>query len=89
MAAVEVCIMFTFLKSLSDQGWYIGYTEDVYRRLNEHNSEKNASTHPRRPFTLIYYEAYLQTRRSRTRKVLKSGSGCRFLEKQMKNYLTP
>ena len=46
------------LKSLVDQKLYIGYTEDLRRRLKEHNNGENISTKHRRPFELIYYEGY-------------------------------
>lgn len=76
------------LRSLADQGWYIGYTENIERRLNDHNMGKNTSTKPRRPLILIYYEAYLNKFDALGReKFLKSGSGRRFLEKQMRFYL--
>ncbi len=77
------------LKSLSDQGWYIGFTENIERRLDDHNSGKNISTHARRPFIVIYYEAYLHKLDALGReKFLKSGAGRRFLEKQMQHYLS-
>ncbi|MBP9864065.1 GIY-YIG nuclease family protein [Patescibacteria group bacterium] len=76
------------LKSLLDGGWYIGYTEDVHRRLLDHNSGKNISTYVRRPFILIYYEAYLHKLNALGReKFLKSGSGRKFLEKQMRHFI--
>ena len=76
------------LKSLTDQGWYIGYSEDVHQRLGDHNAGKNVSTKSRRPLILIYYEAYLNKLDALGReKFLKSGSGRRFLEKQMRHYL--
>lgn len=76
------------LQSQKDHGWYIGYSADVERRLVEHNSGKNVSTHLRRPFRLIYYEAHLHKMDALGReKFLKSGAGRRFLEKQMRNYL--
>ncbi|MBP9869307.1 GIY-YIG nuclease family protein [Patescibacteria group bacterium] len=76
------------LRSLTDGGWYVGFTEDVDRRLQDHNQGKNVSTKPRRPFVLIYYEAYLNKYDALGReKFLKSGSGRRFLEKQMRHYL--
>jgi len=76
------------LKSLLDQGWYIGYSEDVNQRLKDHNAGKNVSTNPRRPLILIYYEAYLNKSDALGReKFLKSGAGRRFLEKQMQHYL--
>jgi len=46
------------LKSEKDNNLYTGYTNDLKRRLEEHNSGKNRSTKSRTPFTLIYYEAY-------------------------------
>jgi putative endonuclease len=77
------------LKSLLDQGWYIGYTEDVHRRLIDHNSGKNISTHSRRPFIVIYYEAYLHKLDALGReKFLKSGAGRRFIEKQLRHFLS-
>ncbi len=76
------------LKSLMDQCWYIGYSEDVDQRLKDHNAGKNVSTKPRRPLVLIYYEAYLHKMDALGReKFLKSRAGRRFLEKQMRHYL--
>ncbi len=76
------------LKSQLDNGWYIGYSEDLDRRLIEHNSGKNISTHARRPFILIYYEAYVNKLDALGReKFLKSGAGRNFLKKQMSHYL--
>ena len=46
------------LRSKRDENLYIGYTDDLRRRMQEHNSGKNQSTKFRRPFELIYYEAY-------------------------------
>jgi putative endonuclease len=46
------------LRSLKDNQLYIGYTNDLKRRIEEHNSGKSFSTKTRRPFKLIYYEAY-------------------------------
>lgn len=46
------------LKSEQDGDLYIGYTEDLKRRLEEHNSGANKSTKSRKPFVLVYYEAY-------------------------------
>jgi putative endonuclease len=76
------------LESLKDRGWYIGFTEDVHRRLIDHNSGKNYSTSQRRPMRLIYYEAYMEKMDALGReKFLKSGSGHRFLKKQLVHFL--
>ena len=47
------------LLSLKDYRFYIGYTEDVKKRLADHNEGRNTSTKPRRPLKLIYYEAHI------------------------------
>lgn len=76
------------IQSRQDMGWYIGYTEDVYQRLEAHNNGKNLSTADRRPFRLIYFEAYLHKMDALGReRFLKSGSGHRFLKKQLARYL--
>ncbi len=46
------------LVSLKDHLLYIGFSEDVKKRLAAHNAGLNMSTKPRRPFELIYYEAH-------------------------------
>jgi len=46
------------LKSEKDGSIYIGYTNDLRRRLKEHNDLKNKSTKFRAPFKIVYYEAY-------------------------------
>jgi len=47
-----------FIQSLKDKDLYIGYTNNLERRLYEHNSGQNRSTKHRVPFDIIYYEAY-------------------------------
>ncbi len=46
------------LKSCTNGEFYIGYTNDLKRRLVEHNTGKNVSTKDKAPFQLVYYEAY-------------------------------
>lgn len=41
------------LRSKKDGGVYIGKTNDIARRLTEHNSGQTQSTKSRRPFVLI------------------------------------
>jgi len=52
--------MFTvyILQSEKDNKRYIGFTENLERRLDEHKSGKVKSTKNRRPLTLIYNEEY-------------------------------
>jgi len=46
------------LKSKIDGKLYIGSTNDLRKRFNEHNHKMNKSTKYRAPFKLIYYEAF-------------------------------
>ncbi len=77
------------LESIKFGKWYIGYTpDDVFNRLRKHNTGLVMSTKPYLPWKVIYYEAY-QNRDDATgrEKFLKSGSGRKFLEKQLKHYM--
>ena len=46
------------LKSLKDGDLYIGSTNNLKKRLLEHNTGKVYSTKLRRPFKLVYSELY-------------------------------
>ena len=46
------------IRSEKDGDLYTGSTNDLKRRLAEHNSGLNASTKGRAPFELIYFEGY-------------------------------
>jgi putative endonuclease len=46
------------LKSYADKELYIGSTNDLKRRLLEHNTGLVKATKHRTPLEIIYYEAY-------------------------------
>lgn len=76
------------LHSLKDNNFYTGTTSDLKRRIKEHNAGKNFSTAPRRPFKLIYYEAYLLKEDAEAReRYLKTSMGRRVIRKQLALYL--
>ena len=64
-------------------GWlYIGLTNDVARRLREHNRNYNKSTKGKGPFELIHTETFATRAQARAReKHLKSGAGREMLKK--------
>jgi len=67
-----------------DKNLYVGSTNDIARRLTEHNSGKVDSTKNRTPFNL---EAYFAVKDKSTaidlEKYLKTGSGRAFLQKRI------
>lgn len=76
------------LQSLINKSFYIGYTADLKKRLQEHNSGKSLATKPFRPYKLIFYEAFLSRKDAKNREVyLKSGWGIRSIKKTLKDYL--
>lgn len=76
------------LESLLDKSWYIGYTEDLRKRFSKHNKGENKATKNKKPWKLIYYESYRSRLDAKKReKFLKSGSGRKFLKRQLANYL--
>ncbi|MEM7436996.1 MAG: GIY-YIG nuclease family protein [Myxococcota bacterium] len=75
------------LRSLKDGHLYTGYTADLRARFAAHRTGKSRHTRRRRPLKLIYYEAYLLEDDARSREAfLKSGSGKRYLRRQLRRY---
>ena len=71
------------LQSAGDVGLYIGYSANLRRRLVEHKTGMSTATAHRGPWTLFYYEAYVQEADALGREeFLKSGAGRRLLQKQ-------
>jgi len=77
------------LQSQSDKSLYIGYTPNLRARLIKHNKKQVISTKDKVPFIVINYEAYLNRQDATGReKFLKSGSGWRYIKKQLFHYLS-
>lgn len=55
------------IRSKKDSELYTGSTKDLKRRFMEHNAGRVYSTRWRRPFELVYYEAYKSERDARER----------------------
>lgn len=75
------------LQSQRDGDHYIGYTQDLRKRLEEHRSSKSFATSYRLPIDLIYYEACLDQSDAKQReKFLKTTNGRRFLAKRLRHF---
>ena len=75
------------LKSIKDKKLYVGCTKDLKKRINMHNSRQVFSTKFRRPFEIIYYEAYKNKEDAFEReKFLKTGWGRNYIRQVLKHY---
>ena len=90
VAPLEIPMKFYYvyvLQSLKDKQWYTGYTDDLRKRIEEHNKRWEYATRKRRPFRPIYYEACLNEQDAKMREqYLKSGMGKRYIRNRLKFY---
>ncbi len=76
------------LQSKKDNTTYIGFTEDLRKRLLEHNACKTKSIVHKLPMKLIYYESYLTKFLARKREIeLKNNNSKK--EELFKRIFTP
>jgi len=77
------------LKSKIDGSWYTGVTINLRKRIFVHNSKQNQSTKAKAPWSLIYYEACVNSKDAYAReKYLKSGMGKRYLKNRLKSFFS-
>ena len=76
------------LLSIEYQKTYIGSTNNLARRLEEHNKGKERFTSIYKPWIPIYIEFYPNEKEARDReKELKTSSGRRYLKKVINNII--
>ncbi|MFZ0454922.1 MAG: GIY-YIG nuclease family protein [Ignavibacteriaceae bacterium] len=76
------------LQSDKDKQFYVGFTTDLKKRLEQHNHGKAKSTRFRRPLRLVYCEIGLDLSDALHReKYLKTSYGKRYIKNRLKNYL--
>lgn len=73
------------LKSEKNGTQYTGSTDDLKRRLDEHNSGTGGTyTSKNRPFKLVYYEAYISYDLARkAERFYKTGKGREILKEKL------
>lgn len=73
------------LQSLSDNTYYTGYTEDVCRRLKQHNLGRSTYTKRHTPYKLVYVEEYdfIQEAKGREKYIKKYGNIKAFLKSRV------
>jgi putative endonuclease len=73
------------IKSLQDKKLYIGYTKDLKNRLIMHNNGNVKVTKTRRPFVLLFYEAFKNKKDAiLDEKFFKTGYGREVLKDKIK-----
>jgi putative endonuclease len=75
------------IESLGGGGLYVGFTENLEKRLKEHNRKLNRSTKSGAPWRIIYAEACLNQKDAlRRERYLKTSQGARLLKRRLKEY---
>ena len=71
----------------SKNRFYTGSTNNLKRRVDEHNKGQNIATKPYVPWELVFYEAYLERFDAmRREKYLKTTQGRQTLRRMLRNY---
>jgi len=77
------------IQSAKDKNFYVGYTNNIKKRIEEHNSGHVKSTKSRVPFKLIYWEGCMSQKDALKReKYLKTAWGKRYIKNRIGDYLT-
>lgn len=72
------------LKSSRSDLFYTGYTKDLRKRIEEHNSGLSFASKPYAPFKLVFYAAFETEKMAKDFELyLKSGSGKAFTNKRL------
>ena len=72
------------LRSKKDYKLYYGFTDNLEKRLSEHNSYKVKSTKARAPFELVYFETVGSDIDARKKeKYFKSGFGRKYIKNKL------
>lgn len=80
------CVYILF--SLKDNILYIGFSSDLKKRIEKHNSGGVKSTAPRRPLELIFCEFYLYEADARKREMyFKTSAGKKAIKLMLKSTL--
>jgi len=76
------------LRSKHDGKFYTGFTTNLGKRVEEHNSGRVYSTKARVPFEIVYYEVcFCIDDATHREKYLKTTYGKRYIKNRIKSYL--
>lgn len=84
---MKFCYVYV-LKSVNLDFLYVGFTENLKKRFQEHNNKEELSTKHYAPFELIFYEAYPNIKDAKRREAyFKTTKGRAVLKNMLKEYL--
>ena len=83
-------MFYTYILQSKKNGlWYTGSTNDLRKRLKQHNDGKSIYTNKFKPWDVIYYEACNNKSDARSRELfLKTGMGKRYLKNRLRGFLS-
>lgn len=74
------------LYSSKSRNFYFGYTEDLRKRVTEHNRGLSKATAPNKPWQLVFYAGFNSIKKAKDFELyLKTGSGKAFAYKRLLN----
>ncbi|MCM8792108.1 MAG: GIY-YIG nuclease family protein [Candidatus Omnitrophica bacterium] len=74
------------IQSGKDKTFYTGYTDNLIRRIYEHNHSNCGYTKSKKPWNLVWYCVFSDKNKAENfEKYLKSGSGIAFMKKRLIN----
>ncbi|MBN2103338.1 GIY-YIG nuclease family protein [bacterium] len=77
------------LQSTIDNQFYVGYSINIQKRVDEHNRGRVKATKYRKTLNLVYWEGCLNQKDAIKReKYLKTAWGKRYIKNRITNYLT-
>ncbi len=80
---------FYILRSLKNNKLYLGYTNNLKKRIKSHNSKLNKASKPNAPFELIFYSGFNNKEDAvGCEKYFKTTADWRRMKQMLKNSLT-
>ncbi|MBT8186632.1 MAG: GIY-YIG nuclease family protein [Maribacter sp.] len=71
------------LRSINFERNYIGFTNNLSKRLRQHNAGKTKSTKPYLPWAILFFESFSTKKEALEReKFLKTGKGREYIKKR-------
>jgi predicted GIY-YIG superfamily endonuclease len=72
------------IQSKKDKSFYVGITQNVQKRLSEHNSGSSKYSSTKKPFELVWYCVFKNKEKAYAfERYLKAGSGMAFRNKHL------